>query len=114
MEVRIDWVPGHAGGRGNNVAHACASEKEAIRSDPDIPVPFVKSDFDPVEQKAAARKADRRRLLEHTPVNPAYLPSGLPRGAKVLIHEARARAACITDILAKWRKYTPKRGRPLD
>ncbi|KAG0413173.1 hypothetical protein HPB47_009671 [Ixodes persulcatus] len=114
IEVRVYWVPGHAGGIGNEAAHAWASEHREDRSNPGIFVPFAPPDPDPLEKKSAARQEDQRRLRDQTPYNPAPLPKGLPRGAQVLIHKARTGAALTEDILARWRNYKPRRGRPPD
>lgn len=80
--------------------------------DPDISVPPALLDPDPWEKKAAAKKADRLSLKEQTPANPSPLPRGLPKVAQVLSHKARTGAALTKDVLARWRTYTPKRGRP--
>ncbi|XP_077554114.1 uncharacterized protein LOC144168983 [Haemaphysalis longicornis] len=107
--VRVDCVPGHAGGIGSETAYACASEHFELRSNPALPVPFAQHDPDPPEAKAAARHASKQSLRNLVPPDPAPLPAGLPRGAQVLLHKARAGAALTDDVLAKWRAYVPKR-----
>lgn len=110
----MDWVLGHASGRGNETAHGYASAQSSIRSDPDISVPPVLIAPNAWEKKAASKMADHLHLREQTPAYASPLPKGLPRGAQVLIHKARTGAALTEDVLVRWRVYTPKKGRPPD
>lgn len=114
VEVRVDWVPGHAGGIGDGAAQALASEHMDDRSalvTQTVPAP---DDPDPTAKILAAKKERRRALWRHIPTNHHPLPRGLPRGAQVLIHKARAGAALTEDVLARWRAHHRCRPRATD
>ncbi|KAH9373744.1 hypothetical protein HPB48_016590 [Haemaphysalis longicornis] len=100
VTVRVDWVPGHAGGIGNGAAHDAASELLRFRSSPLDTVPQASLLFDPDEERERMKVQAKRELRAKVPHNPTHFPKGFPRGAEVLIHKARTGAALREDVLA--------------
>lgn len=89
VEVRAGWEPGHAGGNGDGATEALASQHTAdpsiLATQTTMPAPD-----DPTAKMLAAKKERRCALWRHIPTNDHLRPQGLPRGAQVLIHKARA------------------------
>lgn len=56
VEVRVDWVPGHAGIIGNKAVRTLASESENDRSIPDSEIVPAPDDPDQASRISAAKQ----------------------------------------------------------
>lgn len=88
VEVRVDWVPGRAGGIGNGAAQALVSEHMGARSVLVTQNMTAPEDPHPTATIWARTPTDKNT---HNPWQGHPLPRGLARGAEALIHKACAR-----------------------
>ncbi|KAM7298886.1 uncharacterized protein ISCGN_019453 [Ixodes scapularis] len=109
VEVRVNWLPGHAGGVGNEAANALACEKEDNRSVPAQQALPAPGDPDPTARFSAAKREWRRTLREQVPANDHPLAPSLPCGAQVLINKARANRGHTCQIVDSPERPTSNR-----
>ncbi|KAG0411652.1 hypothetical protein HPB47_011219, partial [Ixodes persulcatus] len=103
VAVKIQWVPGHSGQADNEAAHDLASEACTSRRSQGVPIYRPSLDHSPEEERRRRKQIRKSRLKDHVPPLENPLPRGLPRGAQVLVVNARTGFAITEDRMAKWR-----------